>query len=148
MNAAGDPGWGPGPLFVPVLARALNEAFKPADDAAHHPRVPAQDQGDPDRRARLTATALAASGAPLARSGAPLRPLPDPFLASFLGPLPDQARRNIGPRLALLFIRARFLVALFPSGDLFLCAKHLFVEARTGAGCSNHAARATDDQLR
>lgn len=30
MNAAGDPGWGPGPLFVPVLARALNEAFKPA----------------------------------------------------------------------------------------------------------------------
>ena len=29
MNAAGDPGWGPGPLFVPVLARALNEAFKP-----------------------------------------------------------------------------------------------------------------------
>ncbi|MFZ0459571.1 MAG: hypothetical protein WAM17_14235 [Rhodoplanes sp.] len=29
MNAAGDP-WGPGPLFVPVLARALNEAFKPA----------------------------------------------------------------------------------------------------------------------
>ena len=43
---------------------------------------------------------------------------------------------------------SRFLVALFPSGDLLLCAKHLFVEARTGAGCGNRAARATDDQLR
>ena len=44
--------------------------------------------------------------------------------------------------------RFRFLVALFPSGDLLLSAKHLFVEAINGAGCSNHAARATDDQLR
>ena len=43
---------------------------------------------------------------------------------------------------------SRLLVALFPSGDLFVCAKHLFVEAINGAGCSNHAASATDDQLR
>jgi hypothetical protein len=31
---------------------------------------------------------------------------------------------------------------------LFLSAKHLFGEARNGAGSSNHAARATDDRLR
>src|SRR5262249_45757501 len=36
----------------------------------------------------------------------------------------------------------RFFVALAPSGDLFICAKHLFVGAKLrGMGCTHHAAR-------
>ena len=60
---------------------------------------------------------------------------------------PDQARTlSRGGRALNWWGR---LVALFSPGDLFLSTKHLFVaEARNGAGCSNHAARATDDRLR
>src|SRR5262245_46165609 len=38
---------------------------------------------------------------------------------------------------------SRFLVASHPVRDLLLCAKHLFVAAKT-MGCSHHAATAAD----
>ena len=69
-----------------------------------------------------------------------LGPIDRVLAAGFALTMPATSRRSPW--------ESRFLVALFSSGDLFLSAKHLFVEARNGAGCSNHAARATDDRLR